>query len=285
MAAVAPFAIIFAALAAIGCLFATFREQILARVGKFGERFTVDLEAAGMRMEPRNFVFVLAGVAVVLWIGTLVLFHPALVVAVLLMLPCGLLAFVGGRTYLKRRRTKRIAAFTDQLEGALRTLAGGVRVGLGIRQALVLTSEQSREPARTELMRVVGMSSLGISILDAFDQLALRMKTTETAVLTRVIRVQAQTGGDLATVLEGLASTIRDRRRLRRRVKAITAQGRATAWLLGLLPLAVGAFVATQDELRVAMLGTLLGQFFLGLALVLDFIAIFLLTRIVRIDP
>ncbi|HEX3465229.1 MAG TPA: type II secretion system F family protein [Candidatus Elarobacter sp.] len=285
MAAVAPFAILLAAVAAVGCIFVTFWEQIFARLGKFGERFRYDLEAAGMRMEPKHFVFVLAGVAVVLWIGALVLFHPALLIAVLMPLPCGFLAFFGGRFYLKRRRTKRIAAFTDQLEGALRTLAGGVRVGLGIRQALVLTSEQSREPVRTELMRVVGMSSLGISILDAFDQLALRMVTTETSVLARVIRVQAQTGGDLATVLEGLAATIRDRRRLRRRVKAITAQGRATAWLLGMLPLGVGCFVMTQEELRVVMLGTLLGQIFLGAALLLDFIAIFLLMRIVRIDP
>jgi len=103
-------------------------------------------------------------------------------------------------------------------------------------------------------------------------------------VLARVVRVQAQTGGDLATVLEGLAGTIRDRRRLRRRVRAVTAQGRATAWLLGLLPLGVGAFTATQDELRAAMLGTLIGQIFLGAALALDALAIVVLTRITRID-
>jgi tight adherence protein B len=284
MAAVAPFAILIAAVAAIGCLFASFSEQIFARLGKFGERFAIDIEAAGMRMEPAHFAFVLAGVTLALWVTALLLLHPGVVTSVVLLLACALFAFLGGRMYLKRRRTRRIAAFNDQLEGALRTLAGGVRVGLGIRQALVLTSEQSREPAKSELMRVVGLSSLGVSILDAFDQLALRMTTTETSVLARVVRVQAQTGGDLASVLEGLAGTIRDRRRLRRRVKAITAQGRATAWLLGLLPLAVGAFVATQDELRVAMLSTLLGQLFLGAALVLDAIAIFVLTRIVRID-
>ena len=97
--------------------------------------------------------------------------------------------------------------------------------------------------------------------------------------------MQAQTGGDLATVLEGLAGTIRDRRRLRRRVNAVTAQGRATAWLLGLLPLAVSAFAVSQDELRGAMLRTLIGQIFLATALFLDALAIFLLVRITRIDP
>jgi tight adherence protein B len=285
VAAVAPFAILLGAVAAIGLLFASFSEPLFARLGTFGARFAVDLEAAGMRIEPQHFVFVLAGVALGLWVVLMTVIHPGLVVSLLLLLACAAFAALGGRTYLKRRRVKRIAAFSDQLEGALRTLAGGVRVGLGIRQALVLTSEQSREPAKSELMRVVGLSSLGISILDAFDQLAARMTTTETAVLARVVRVQAQTGGDLASVLEGLAGTIRDRRRLRRRVRAVTAQGRATAWLLGLLPLGVGAFTMTQDELRNAMLATLLGQIFLTAALVLDAIAIFILTRITRIDP
>ncbi len=284
MAALAPVAILLGAVTAIGLLFGSFSEPLFARIGTLGARFEADLEAAGMRIEPRHFVFVLTGVALGLWV-LLLLLRPAPLVALLLLAAAAAFSLVGGRSYLKRRRARRVAAFTDQLEGALRTLAGGVRVGLGIRQALVLTSEQSREPAKSEFMRVVGLTNLGVSILDAFDQLALRMTNTETAVLARVIRVQAQTGGDLAAVLEGLAGTIRDRRRLRRRVRAITAQGRATAWLLGLLPIGVGAFVLTQDELRDSMLLTTMGRVFLALSLGLDALAIFALTRITRIDP
>ena len=285
MAAVAPYAILIGAVAALGLLFASLWEPLFARIGKLGPRFTTDLEAAGMRIEPAHFVFVLAGVAVATWVVLLILFHPGVTVAVLALAACAGFSAYGGRAYLRRRRAKRIAAFSDQLEGALRTLAGGVRVGLGIRQALVLTSEQSREPSKTEFMRVVGLTSLGLSILDAFDQLALRMTNTETAVLARVVRVQAQTGGDLGSVLDGLAGTIRDRRRLRRRVKAITAQGRATAWLLGLLPLVVGAFMLTQSELRDSMLFTPLGQMLLAVSLGMDALAIVSLVKITKIDP
>jgi tight adherence protein B len=285
VAAVAPMAILFGVIAAIGLVCASYWEPISARFEKLGTRFAVDLDAAGMRMKPQHFVFVLAGVALALWIGLLAFFHPSFVVAALLLVACAGLTLLFGRSHLRGKRRKRIATFQDQLEGALRTLAGGVRVGLGIRQALVLTSEQSREPVKTEFMRVVGLSNLGWSILDAFDQMAARMTNTETAVLARVIRVQAQTGGDLGSVLDGLAGTIRDRRRLRRRVKAITAQGRATAWLLGLLPLAIGGFVASQDELRDAMLATFVGQIFLAFAFLLDGLAIFSLMRITKIDP
>jgi tight adherence protein B len=285
MAAVAPYAILLGAVAAIGLLFNSFSGPLFARLGKLGSRFETDLEAAGMRMEPQHFVFVLAGVAIALWVVVLLLLRPAPLIALLLLAACGGFSLYFGRSYLRRKRAKRVATFADQLEGALRTLSGGVRVGLGIRQALVLTSEQSREPAKTEFMRVVGLSNLGVSILDAFDQLALRMTNTETAVLARVVRVQAQTGGDLGTVLDGLAGTIRDRRRLRRRVRAITAQGRATAWLLGMLPLGVGGFVLTQGELRDSMLFTTMGQVFLAISIGLDALAIFTLTKITRIDP
>lgn len=284
MAAVAPFAILLGALAAIALVFASFWEPIFARLGTFGSRFTRDLEAAGMKVEPQQFVFILAGVAVATWVVLLVVFRPGLALAVLLLAACAGLGAFGGRFYLRHRRARRITAFQDQLEGALRTLAGGVRVGLGIRQALVLTSEQSREPSKTEFMRVVGLSNLGLSVLDAFDQLAARMTNTETAVLARVVRVQAQTGGDLGQVLEGLAGTIRDRRRLRRRISAVTAQGRATAWLLGLLPIGVGGFVVTQAELRDAMLFTPIGQILLAISLGLDALAIFALFRITKID-
>jgi tight adherence protein B len=184
------------------------------------------------------------------------------------------------------RRKRRIAEFQDQLEQALRALAGGVRVGLGIRQAFVMTAEESRDPVKTEFTRVVGLNNLGVGILDAFDQMAQRMTNPETAMLARVLRVQSQSGGNLGSVLVGLADTIRDRRRLLRRVSAITAQGRATGWLLGLLPVALGGFlVVVEPTLRQAMLFTPLGQLFLGIALGLDALSIFSIMKIVQIDP
>ena len=285
MAAVAPYAILVGALGALALVFASFWDQIATPLREAAPRFTGDLETAGMTMAPERFVAILGGVAIVLWLFLLVGFHAGLLLGLLLLVGCVGATAYAGRFYVNRKRAKRIEAFRDQLEGALRTLSGGVRVGLGIRQALVLTSEQSPEPAKSEFMRVVGLSNLGLSVLDAFDHLAGRMTNTETAVLARVIRVQAQTGGDLGSVLEGLAGTIRDRRRLRRRVSAVTAQGRATAWLLGLLPVGMGCFILTQGELRDAMLNTMLGRLLLAVALALDAMAIYSLSKIATIDP
>jgi tight adherence protein B len=172
------------------------------------------------------------------------------------------------------------------LEQALRTLAGGVRVGLGIRQAFIMTAEESRSPIKTEFTRVIGLNNVGMSILDAFDEMAKRMTNPETAMLARVLRVQSQSGGNLAAILSGLADTIRDRRRLLRRVNAVTAQGRATGWLLGLLPIGLGGFlIVAEPTMRNAMLFTPLGLVFLSIALGLDALSIFSIMKIVQIDP
>ncbi|MGD1065451.1 MAG: hypothetical protein ABR975_01375, partial [Vulcanimicrobiaceae bacterium] len=91
---------------------------------------------------------------------------------------------------------------------------------------------------------------------------------------------------NLAGILAGLADTIRDRRRLLRRVNAVTAQGRATGWLLGLLPIGLGGFlIVAEPTMRDAMLFTPLGLVFLGIALGLDALSIFSIMKIVQIDP
>lgn len=286
MAAVVPFAIIFSVLGALALLLTSFWAPITQRLATFGNGFRHDLELAGMRIEPQQYGLVTIGIGAAVWTLTIIVVRPNPLVALFLFAAYGALTVYGARRYLRIRRARRTAQFQDQLEMALRTLGSSVRVGLGIRQAFVLTAEQNRDPVKHEFTRVVGLSNVGMNLLDAFDQMALRMTNPETAMLARVLRVQAQTGGDLASVLESLANTIRDRRRIRRRISAITAQGRATSVLLGLLPLALGGFlIVAEPQLRDAMLFTLIGQILLAVALGLDGIAIFTLMKIVNIDP
>lgn len=286
MAAVAPFAIIFGALATLMLLLTSYWGPVSERASTFGNRFRIDLELAGMRIDPKQYGLVTLGIGAGVWTLLIIALRPNPLIGLLLFVLAAGLTVYGARWFVKVRRKRRIAQFQDQLEQALRNLAGGVRVGLGIRQALVLTAEQSRDPVSTEFTRVVGLSNVGLSILDAFDQMAIRMTNPETAMLARVMRVQAQTGGDLGGVLDGLANTIRDRRRLRRRISAITAQGRATGWLLGMLPIGLGLFlVIAEPQLRDAMLFTLIGRTLLAIALALDGLAIFSLMKIVNIEP
>lgn len=285
MATLIPVAILLAGVGAIAVLFVSFWGPLSKSLAPLGAQLAGDIDVAQLKIEPHQFAIVLLCVGVAVWFVALLLVRPGPLVGVLLIGACVLPTFYLGRSYVRHKRAARIAKFQDQLEGAMRTLGGGLRVGLGIRQAMILVSEQSRDPVRYEFMRVTGLTNMGVSILDAFDQLALRMTNPETGMLARVIRVQAQTGGDLAGVLDNLAGTIRDRRRLQRRIAAITAQGRATGWMLGLLPPGVGAFIfIAEPMLRDAMLNTAVGKMSLGAALFLDALAIFTLMKISTIE-
>lgn len=286
MAALGELAILFGVLGTAAFLIVAFWAPILERVTTFGDGFKNGLELAGMQIKPQRYGMISIGIGAAAWTASILLLRPNPLVGVLLFVIVAGLTSYGASWYVDMRRRRRITQFQDQLEQALRALAGGVRVGLGIRQAFVMTADESHNPIKAEFTRVIGLSNLGVSILDAFDQMAARMTNPETAMLARVLRVQAQTGGNLAGVLINLADTIRDRRRLLRRVSAVTAQGRATGWLLGLLPIALGLFlIVAEPTLRQSMLFTPLGQVFLGLALGLDALSIFSIMKIVQIDP
>jgi tight adherence protein B len=124
-----------------------------------------------------------------------------------------------------------------------------------------------------------------MSINDSLDELARSLPSPEVIMMARSIRVQAQTGGDLAHVLETLATTIKDRRRIFRKMGALTAQGRFGAGIIGALPLLVGGFVLiTQPDLADPLLHTPYGWIALGIVFVLESLSIFTLSRILQFD-
>ena len=253
--------------------------------GKLGVGFRDKLDRADMTIKPEEFALLIVGVAVILWLTVIIVVHTSpLISAFLLPVSFGL-AILGGSLYLKFRGDKRVNGFVTQLELVLRMLAGALRVGLGLRQAIILVTEEIPDPARREFMRVIGRTNLGLPIVDALDELSKSMPTNEMQMFAKVVRVQQSTGGDLAKVLEKLAATIRDRRRVIRKMGALTAQGRFGAFIIGSLPVLVGGFVvSTQPEMGNALEHTFPGQCAIGIFLVLEGLAIFSLSKILKFD-
>jgi tight adherence protein B len=175
--------------------------------------------------------------------------------------------------------------FGDQLELVLRLMASGLRAGLGLRQALVLVIDELDDPARTEFMRVVGQANIGLSVHDALDALVKRMPSDECSMMVRAIRVQSQTGGNLAKVLEHLAYTIKERRRVYRKMRALTAEGRMSAWVIALLPVVVGGMImAFNAPMRHALLGTGLGHVVMVFVALLEASGVAILMRLMKFE-
>jgi len=252
---------------------------------KLGARYKLKLERADLKTKPEEYALGVVGGSIFLWLGLSFVFHPGFMIVGVMFVPCIAAGFFLGDKFLGFKIGRRVGTFTAQLEMILRMMAGALRVGLGLRQAMILVTEEVPDPARREFMRVVGRTNLGISILDALDELAVTVPSHEIEMTVRAIRVQSQTGGDLAKVLDSLASTIKERRKMIRKVGALTAQGRAGAWIIGALPVGIGGFVlGTQPEMSHALLGTFIGHIMLGLVVVLEGLAAFSLSKILNFN-
>lgn len=259
--------------------------EIRKLIKKYSAAFQMDIDKADIDVKSEDFLMILSAIGGFFWIGSIFLIKLPLVEQ-LAMLPLVIsVTVVLGIVYLRFRGAQRIKGFGDQFEMALRMMSGALRVGLGFRQAIILVTDEVPNPARRELLRVIGRANIGINILDALDELSRSVPSSETLMFARVVRVQQQTGGDLAKVLEKLAITIRDRRRVVRKMNALTSQGRMGAMIIGGLPVLVGGFVMlTQADMREAMLHTVPGWFMLGLAVALEAMAAFVLSKILKLD-
>lgn len=202
---------------------------------------------------------------------------PAVAVALALaMLPRAVTA------YLRRRRRSR---FRVQVPEIVDLIAGGLQAGHGLGVVVAELSERLPVPARQEFALIQRQQRMGMRFDDALAGLARRMPLEETVLLVTALRLGSSAGGDMARTLEALATAMRRKLALEGKVRALTAQGRLQAWVMGLLPFAVLALLALVEP---AMLGALVstpaGLVVCGFVLVSQAIGIHLVRRIVAVD-
>jgi tight adherence protein B len=280
----APFAIFVGVAATIilafFTLWSTVNERATTKVRGLGDQ----LDRADIRMKPQDIVLTIASVGAMTWILLVLTLHPAPLLAILLIPAIFGMVFLVFTFYVKLKVRRRLDAFISQLEVALHLMAGGLRVGLSMRQALAAVVDEIPEPASYEFRRVIGQTTIGISMLDAMDDLARRMPNNETLMVARVFRVQSQTGGDLARILDQLAETIKARRQVFRKIGTLTAEGRMSSWVLMMIPVGLGLFiVATQPTMGNALLHTPIGHMVILTVAGLETGAYFWLANLLRI--
>lgn len=247
--------------------------------------FAETLEKAGIEQPAQQVVFSAIAFAAVLWLFVMFVMRPGLIIGIVLLPLCAGGAALLFSLYIKMKTAKRLEAFTTQLEMALRLISSGVRIGLGLRQALAMVIEEMPNPAKYEYLRVIGQTNIGISVYDALDTLAKRMPSNETMMMARAIRIQSQTGGDLGKILDHLANTIKERRRIQRKIRALTAEGRASAGILVALPPFMGGFISlTEPTMGHALLFTNPGHVAVAIVCVLEGLGIFFLARMLKVD-
>lgn len=165
------------------------------------------------------------------------------------------------RFRINRRQKKFLEEFPDALESMVRLLKAGMPVG----EAISMVSREFTGPVGEEMSKVYDEQRIGISLGEACVHAAERMPITEMQMFATGITIQQQTGSSLSEILTNLAKVIRARFRLKRKVQALSAEAKASAMIIGSLPILVGAGLSLiNPDYMFPLFYTLKGKFYLG---------------------
>lgn len=285
MVSAMPFAIVLGVIGTMGFAVYAGWGRIERYLAKFVGSFAVDLERAGLRIPAERLGAVVGTITVGLWLAAVIFIRPDPLRAILFVPIAFAVTALGFRFWIKRKVKKRLKAFDGQLELALRLISSGLRVGLSLRQALVLVTEELSDPAQTEFSRVIARSNIGVPMDVALDDLVRRVPSEELAMMVDAIQVQSKTGGNLGKILDHLAGTIKGRRQIVRKIAALTGEATLSGWVIGLLPVGVGAFIMiAEPPMRAALLGTGIGHLSLVVFFVLEVLGIGMIRGIMKMD-
>jgi len=221
------------------------------------------LEQAGINLRPGEYV-VLAGSAVVTTF--LVGF---MVQGMLFGLAFALAAAIGMYLVLSFLRGRRQSKFSQQLGDTLQRLAGSLRAGYGLLQAIDALGEEVPEPTSSEFRRLVIETRLGRDLATSLRAMAERIDTEDFYWVEQAIEIHREVGGNLAEVLDNVAATIRERDQVMRQVKTLTAEGRLSAYILMAMPIAlIGAMQLINPD-YISMLTSGIGLLMSGVGVVM----------------
>ena len=197
----------------------------------------------------------------------------------------GVAALAGEWFYVLYRINHRRTAFVNQLGDCLTMVANAMRAGFSFLQAMDLVSKEMEPPISEEFARVMREMNLGARIEKALDDMDKRVDSPDFSLMVTAVLIQRQVGGNLAQILDTISDTINERIRMRREVMALTAQGRASGWVLAALPIGLAGILSIVNPgYLTPLFEDPIGRMAIGGALVMEVIGFFVIQRIVDIE-
>jgi tight adherence protein B len=237
----------------------------------YKEKIEKDITMSGLDIHFQEYIYMIIGSVFVLFTISLIIFHgrmiPSIVTSSLgVMLP---------KLYLKRRYKKRLKKFNSQLVDTLRTLTSSLRGGLSIEQAIYNVAETSLSPTKEEFEKVAIDLNYGKGFNESMQALQQRINDSDMDLITTVIFIQKDIGGNLTENLDIIADTIEERIKLKNDLKALTANGRLSALIIGNVPLGLFVLLNLVDASYFdSFFSNSLGMALFGLAIFLDIIGV-----------
>jgi tight adherence protein B len=261
------------------------QQALKAQQDELNERRRVSLPdrlfQAGMTLTPaayiRNSVILGVVVFVVLFIVQVPFYFAAIFgVAGGYLLP---------RVYVSRRRKKYQDRFLDELPNAIEAIVRGVKTGLPLNDSMRVVAKDTKEPVKSEFGRVLDQQAFGFSMTEAVQVLLDRVPLPEVNFFVVVISVQQQSGGNLSEALGNLARVLRNRKKMKQKVKAVSSEAKASAGIIGSLPIVVAILVSlVTPAYLLPLINTPVGNICLAAAVVMMGTGVFIMNRMIQFD-
>ena len=239
------------------------------------------LESAAVPLKPAEWLLIHVGIMIGAGLLAFLIANGRLPLTIVGLFLGGVLPWV----YLTYKAGQRRKAFMASLPDTLQLMAGSLSAGYSMPQAVDTVVREGKPPISTEFNRALVETRLGVELEDALDGIAGRMQSVDFVWVVMAIRIQREVGGNLAEVLTTVSATLRERERLRRQVQVLSAEGRLSAWILGLLPVVFALYlVVVRPGYLEPLITTVFGWIMVGSGLLLLAIGGLWLRKVVKVE-
>jgi len=255
-------------------------DSALARTRGLSTSLQALIDQAGSKTTVAKLLLICGCVALAVFVGVMLL-----VAMPLAAIPAAAAAAFAPIGILRFQRTRRLRRFEEQFPEALDLLARALRAGHSFSTAIEMVAEEMPAPIGPEFKLLYDQQNYGLAMPDAMRLLAERIPILDSRFFVTAVLIQRESGGNLSEVLDNLAKVMRDRFRVKRQMRVISAHGRITGWVLAGLPPVLGvALMTINPEHRTTMFNDPLGHQMMFGGVALQVIGTLIIRKIVNVE-
>ncbi len=258
----------------------TLLDDLLRRSQRVAEPLRIISEQAGLTLTPGAILLSVLFAGITAGLTAFIASRSILLASLIALL-------VGNAplSFLKWKGRKRLALFEEQFPEAIDLMARCLRAGHALPTALQLAGEEIPDPVGAEFRRLFERQNYGMSLPDTLREFASRVPLIDARFFVTAVLTQREMGGNLSEVLDNLSSVIRERFKVKRQVRVLSAHGKMTAVVLGLLPpgVAIVLFITSPAHVRL-LVEDPLGMYLISAAVTLQIVGVLIIKRIVHVE-
>ena len=254
-------------------------DSMLTQMGRITAPLQRDITQAGMKTTVGALLLAAACLALLgFFVVKVFLFHTLLAAGV------GFALFFVPFMYVRHKKSQRLKKFEEQFPEAIDLIARALRAGHAFTTGLAMTAEEIPAPVGEEFKLLYDRQNFGMPLPEAMRAFAARIPLIDARFFVTAVLTQRETGGNLGEVLDNLSTVIRERFKVKRQVRVLTAHGRITGWILAALPpcLAAAMFVVSPQQMMILTEDTLGVQMIIA-GLTLQVIGTLIIRKLVNI--